>query len=104
MILFTLDESFNNNQLYIISINHKVFNAFAHRKEGDQFKGSYNLFAARVMGLGYADYLRMCRDYYGAILTGKNEKYPIAHFKKDKAEKLIKILNQRISSIEKERK
>ena len=77
MTLFVLEESFNNSGLYIIGINHQVFNTFSHYQDGDQFRGSYNLFAARVMGLNYADYLRLCRDYYGAILTGKNEKYPI---------------------------
>lgn len=97
MELFILEESVSS-ELYRIGINHTVFKTYSHYREGDKFYGSFNVFAARVMGLSYASYLRMCRDVYGAILTGKNEKYPIAYFKKENAEKLIKILNQRIGS------
>ena len=47
-------------------------------------EGSYNLLAARLMNLGYADYLRMCRDVYGAEIIGKNELYPVAYFSNSK--------------------
>ena len=43
-------------------------------------KGSYALLAARVAGLDYADYLRFCRDKYGATIIGKNHIYPLAYF------------------------
>ena len=63
-------------------------------------EGSYNLLAARLMNLGYADYLRMCRDLYGAEIIGKNCMYPIAYFKgeTDGLKELIKILNKRAES------
>ena len=64
-------------------------------------EGSYNLLAARLMNLGYADYLRMCRDLYGAEIIGKNTMYPIAYFsgETDKAKELVKILNKRAECV-----
>ena len=52
----------------------------------DQFylastKGSYNIIGARLMGLTYADYLRMCRDKYGAEIIGKGSRFPYPVFK-----------------------
>lgn len=41
--------------------------------------GSFNVFLARIAGLSYADYLRMCRDEFGATLIGKKG-YPVAYF------------------------
>ena len=43
-------------------------------------EGSYNVICARVMGLSYAQYLRMCRDCFGAEIIGKGHLYPIAYF------------------------
>lgn len=44
-------------------------------------EGSYNVICARVMGLTYAQYLRMCRDCFGAEIVGKGHLYPLAYFK-----------------------
>ena len=44
-------------------------------------EGSYNVICARVMGLSYAQYLRMCRDCFGAEIIGKGHLYPVAYFK-----------------------
>jgi hypothetical protein len=44
-------------------------------------EGSYNVICARVMGLTYAQYLRMCRDCFGAEIIGKGHLYPVAYFK-----------------------
>lgn len=103
MELFRVEKSFYDNGLYVIEINHKDFNILSPRREEDKFIGSFNLLAARVMGLSYANYLRMCRDVYNAILTGKNEKYPIAHFKRNEAERLTRLLNERINLVRKVR-
>ena len=43
-------------------------------------EGSYNVICARVMGLTYAQYLRMCRDCFGAEIIGKGHLYPVAYF------------------------
>lgn len=63
-------------------------------------QGSYNLICARLMGLTYADYLRMCRDYYGAEIIGKGSKYPVAYFtRSDKMDSLIEQLNARANLV-----
>jgi hypothetical protein len=52
------------------------------------------------MGLTYAQYLRMCRDIYGAEIVGKGEKYPYPVFKFSKElEDLIEQLNARANLV-----
>ena len=64
------------------------------------FHGSYNVLPAHLLGLSYADFLRMCRDRFGAVLYGKNQKYPIATFSKENCHKeLLEILNERTEEI-----
>ena len=64
-------------------------------------EGSYNLLAARLMNLTYANYLRMCRDLYGAEIVGKNCMYPIAYFngETEQMKELVKMLNKRAESV-----
>ena len=63
-------------------------------------EGSYNVIGARLMGLTYADYLRMCRDIYGAEIIGKDSIYPVAYFKFSKGlEDLIDQLNARANLV-----
>ena len=67
--------------------------------------GSFNIICARVMGLSYANYLRMCRDRYGADIIGKGCKYPVAFFEKNKKEdELESILNSKAKEILKGKK
>ena len=35
-------------------------------------KGSFAVLGARLMGLSWPDYLRMCRDVFGAEIIGKH--------------------------------
>lgn len=59
-------------------------------------KGSYNVLMARLFGLSYANFLRMCRDMYGADLHGKQGGYITMTFKDTKnCDRLIKELNRR---------
>lgn len=68
-------------------------------------KGSYNLLASRLMNLSYADFLRMCRDLYGAEIIGKNFMYPIAYFPNSKiGQPLIDELNKRVKILLNKRK
>lgn len=68
-------------------------------------KGSYNLLASRLMNLSYADFLRMCRDLYGAEIVGKNSMYPIAYFPNSKiGQPLIDELNKRVKILLNKRK
>ena len=67
--------------------------------------GSFNIICARVMGLSYANYLRMCRDRYGADIIGKGCKYPVAFFEKNKkTDELVSILNNKAKEILKGKK
>lgn len=64
-------------------------------------KGSYGLLAARLLNLSYANYLRMCRDLYGAEIIGKNTMYPIALFDNgsEKLKELVNLLNKRTECV-----
>lgn len=78
-----------HNNRYFVVLNHEALHLTYTR-------GSFNIICARVMGLSYADYLRMCRDVFGAEIIGKGSKYPVATFKfSDGLMKLVKILNKR---------
>lgn len=62
--------------------------------------GSFNVIQARLFGLTYATYLRMCRDCFGAEIIGKNSTYPVAYFKQsNELNALIKALNTRANFI-----
>jgi hypothetical protein len=63
-------------------------------------EGSYNVIQARLMGLTYAQYLRMCRDCFGAEIIGKGSKYPVAYFKlSQELQALIENLNARANLV-----
>ena len=62
--------------------------------------GSYNLICARLVGLTYAQYLRMCRDCFGAEIIGKGSMYPVAYFKRStELDALIEFLNVQASLV-----
>lgn len=64
------------------------------------YGGSYNVFPARLYGLSYANYLRLCRDEYGAKLRGKNTRYPLAFFDNEKQiDLIISDLNARANLV-----
>lgn len=90
---FEYDESVTQPGKYIIRPIHDNF-CLKHTE------GSYNVICARVMGLSYAQYLRMCRDCFGAELVGKGSLYPIAYFKKtNELLALVEHLNARANLI-----
>lgn len=45
-------------------------------------RGSWEIVIASVMGFqdSYAEFLRYCREQYGAKIKGKNWKYPVPFF------------------------
>ena len=61
--------------------------------------GSYSLFACRIMGLSWPDWLRLCRQN-GAQLYGKQILY-VAAVWKEPNEKFLKTLNERANEIAK---
>lgn len=63
-------------------------------------EGNYNVIQARLMGLTYAQYLRMCRDCFGAEIIGKGSIYPVAYFKRStELDALIDFLNVQASLV-----
>lgn len=90
---FYVDETPYHEGKYVIYLNHELFHLSG-------FRGSCNCIPAKLMMLSYANYLRYCRDCFGAELIGKNQKYPIALFPdKKKAEELVKELNRRAAAV-----
>lgn len=67
MKYFTVELSPIHNK-YIVLPNHTKLGLTST-------KGSYAVLGARLMNLSYANYLKMCRDVYGATLIGKNHLY-----------------------------
>ena len=90
---FERDESASYPGKYVIRPIHDNFHL-------DYTEGSFNVICARLMGLTYAQYLRMCRDCFGAEIVGKGSKYPVAYFKLSKElNDLIEQLNARANLV-----
>lgn len=91
--VFYKDESASYPGKYVIRADLEKFHL-------DSTEGSFNIICARVMGVTYAQYLRMCRDCFGAEIIGKNSQYPVAYFKRsNELEGLIAQLNARANLI-----
>lgn len=90
---FKIDESPNYPGKWVIRPVHENFHL-------ERTNGSFNLIAARLMNLSYAQYLRFCRDICGAEIYGKNTKYPIAYFKNTPVlGQLVRLLNNRANLV-----
>lgn len=91
--VFYRDESASYPGKYIIRADLDKFHL-------EYTEGSYNVIGARLMGLTYAQYLRMCRDCFGAEIIGKNSMYPVAYFKRSKElDDLVEQLNARANLV-----
>lgn len=82
---FKIEESASYPGKYIITPIHDNFYL-------NSTEGSFSVIAARLFGLSYPDYLRMCRDCFGAEIIGKGSFYPVAYFKR--SEGLTMLLEQ----------
>lgn len=91
--IFYCDESASHPGKYMIRADLEKFHL-------NYTEGSYNVIGARLMGLTYANYLRMCRDIYGAEIVGKGSNYPYPIFKRSKElNDLIEQLNSRANLV-----
>ena len=63
--------------------------------------GSRNVFMARLMNLSWANFLRLCRDKYGAKLIGKQSIYVVPYFPigETGGRELCKELNARMALV-----
>ena len=83
--IFYKDECSSYPGKYLVRADHEAFHL-------DSTEGSFNIIGARLMGLTYAQYLRMCRDVYGAEIIGKGSLYPYPVFKLSQG--LIDLIEQ----------
>lgn len=91
--VFSREESVSYPGKYIIRVDLDKFHL-------NYTEGSYNIICARLMGLTYAQYLRMCRDCFGAEIIGKGSMYPVAYFKfSEKLIDLVEGLNARANLV-----
>ena len=91
--VFYRDESASYPGKYIVRADLDKFHL-------EYTEGSYNVIGARLMGLTYAQYLRMCRDCFGAEIIGKGSNYPVVYFKLSKElNDLIEQLNARANLV-----
>ena len=91
--VFSREESVSYPGKYIIRVDLDKFHL-------EYTEGSYNVICARLMGLTYTQYLRMCRDCFGAEIIGKGSMYPVAYFKlSEKLKDLIDGLNARANLV-----
>ena len=91
--VFSREESVSYPGKYIIRVDLDKFHL-------NYTEGSYNVICARIMGLSYAQYLRMCRDCFGAEIIGKGSMYPVAYFKfSEKLVDLVESLNARANLV-----
>ena len=93
MTYFKIDESPINPGKYIITPNFDKLPLYST-------VGSDNILMARVMGITYANYLRLCRDEYGAELIGKGSLYPVPYFTElNRVNEMVKELNKRVAEL-----
>ena len=89
---FYLDKIPTNDNLYAIRLHHEKF------PFKTPIEGSYNIIMARLCGLSYPDFLRMCRDILDATLIGRLGQtiFPYPLFKRSsKLDAFMKFLNAR---------
>ena len=91
--IFYVDDIPNESGFYMIRVDYTQLPLY-------YIQSSLNVLPARILGASYANYLRLCRDKYNAILLGKNCYYTVPIYKsKDDAAALCKILNEKIKDI-----
>ena len=77
-----------------------IIRAYLDKFHLEHTEGSFNIIQARLFGLTYPNYLRMCRDVFGAEIIGKNSNYPVAYFKLSQGlNDLIDQLNARANLV-----
>lgn len=88
MDYFYLDDTPTMPDYYIIRLNHDKLKC-------KSTLGSYQILEARLLNISFANFLRLCRDSFGAEIYGKNCFYPIPYFKNyTAAQELITLLNE----------
>ena len=97
---YRLEESISNPGKYLIHLN------FDEPTLPQMYTaGSFNVLMARLFNMPYSEFLRYCRDCYGADLQGRNHLYVLPVFENNaKTMELVKELNTRLTIVVEERK
>ena len=88
-VKFYVDESAIQEGHYLVRLD------FSTVPSNVYTKGSFAVLGARVLGISWPNYLRLCRDEFSAEIIGKGSSYPVAYFTKEGAIKLVALLNER---------
>lgn len=92
---YFVEKSPTKENFYVIHLDFELF--------GDKLQttqGSYGVLAARILGLNYPDYVRLCINNYDAVAVGKNSLYTSLFFSSlAKANELKDVLNNRLKDI-----
>ncbi len=93
-------KAFVNSETILSSqIRRIAFNEIFYQ-EIKNTSGSFNVLMARLFNLSYANFLRMCRDNYGADLHGRQGGYITMTFKNTKdCDRLVNELNKRWNTL-----
>lgn len=82
----------SSNKGWMICPKHEAFGT-------PHIEGSYNLFACRLLGISWPNWLRLC-EQNGATLYGKNMPYVHAIWREPNKD-FLKIVNQRANEMAK---
>lgn len=88
---FAFRETSNNG--WTICPNHEMFGT-------PSIHGSFGVFACRMMGISFSDWLRLCQSK-GAKLYGKQIRYVVPVWKEPNKD-FLKELNQRAAAVAKQ--
>ena len=64
---------------YMIGLNDELYEVVLEKIPLEKI-GSYNILAARILGISYAEFLRYARDNFNGTISGKGHKYPVVKF------------------------
>lgn len=84
--VFSLDMTPDETGL-VLRVDHSKFHC-------TYTEGSYTVLPARLLGISYADFLRLCRDEFDAEIFGRGTLYPVPYFRyTEKSKALVTLLN-----------
>ena len=97
MRFFNIDEGIEDNT-WVVGLEDDAYALITPY----YINGSYNIVAARMLGLSYPDYLRYIRQNYNATLRGR-QGYSYAFFKnRNDCYDLVDLLNKKWKEVEEE--
>lgn len=94
---FRAEEKIDNK--YMITPNEELYK-IARENLGEGKVSSFNIIAARVLGVTYAEFLRWARDNYNGTIIGKGYKYPyVVFYNKADCNKCCLFLTKRLNGL-----